>query len=97
MMRFLQPVALTLTIMLILVMGLMELSMASHAIDHQHHSAQTHTTGICAWMCAAAHTISTDSQIFAPHVTRLEIVQSSPFSSIISHTQLFLPARAPPF
>ena len=96
-MRFLKSLSLALTIVLMFVMGSIELSMASHAVDHQHHSAQTHTTGICAWMCAAAHTISTDSQIFAPHISRLESLQSSLFSSIIPHTQLFLPARAPPF
>jgi len=45
MMRFLKSISLALTIVLMFVMGSIELSMASHAIDHQHHSAQTHTTG----------------------------------------------------
>jgi hypothetical protein len=96
MMRFKQPIALSLGIVLMLALGSMPLSLASHSIDHHHHSAQTHTTGICAWMCTAAQTISTDSQILSPSFSLLEIIQPSPISSILAPPQVFLPARAPP-
>jgi len=95
-MRFKQLIALSLGIVLMLIMSLMPLSIASHSLDHHNHSAQTHTTGICAWMCTAAQTISTDSQILSPDFSLLEIIQPSPLSSILTPPQVFLPARAPP-
>ncbi len=95
-MRFKQYIALSLGIALLLTMSLMPLSIASHSLEHHHHSAEAHTTGICAWMCTAAQAISTDSQIFSPDVSLLEIIQPSPIPSILTPAQFFLPARAPP-
>ncbi len=95
-MRFKQPIAISLGIVLMLIMSSMPLSLATHSLDHHHHSAQTHTTGICAWMCTAAQTISTDSHILSPDFSLLEIIQPSPISSILTPPQIFLPARAPP-
>lgn len=95
-MRFKQHITLALSIALLFIMSAMPLSVASHSVDHHHHSAQTHTTGICAWMCAAAQTISTDSQIFSADVFLLAILDPLPIASISTLSQVFLPARAPP-
>ena len=97
MMRIKRSLALSLSIVLLLTMGLIPVSLASHSLDHHHHSAQTHTTGICAWMCTAAQTISTDAHIFSPNLSLLEVLPSSRLSSLRSLSQLFLPSRAPPF
>ena len=97
MLRFKEYITFLLCIVLMLILSSMPLSLASHSIDHHHHSAQTHTTGICAWMCTAAETISTDSQIFSPNFSLLEIVPSSPLSSVHVPPQFFFPSRAPPF
>ena len=70
--------------------------MASHAIEHQHHSAQSHTTGICAWMCTAAQSISTDYQVFSPTIDQLDILPHFPISSTPSPWLIFLPSRGPP-
>ena len=95
-MRIKEYITFLLCIVLMLMLGSMPLSLASHSIDHHHHSAQTHTTGICAWMCTAAQTISTDSQIFSPNFSLLEIVPSLPLSSVHVPPQFFFPSRAPP-
>ena len=95
-MRFKQLIAFSLGIVLMFIMGSMPLSIASHSLAHHNHSAQTHTTGICAWMCTAAQTISTDSHILSPNFSLLAIIQPSPISSILTPPQVFLPARAPP-
>jgi hypothetical protein len=95
--RFIKTFSLSLSFALILLMGSMQLNVGSHSVDHQHHSAQTHTTGICAWMCAAAQTISTDSHVLSPSFSLLDILQSLPFSSLSTLTQTFLPSRAPPY
>ncbi len=70
--------------------------MALHAIDHQHHSSQTHTTGICAWMCTAAQALSTEAQVFSPEISPLDILQPLSPSLIKAPRQIFLPSRAPP-
>jgi len=97
MMRFKQNITLLLCMVLMLMLSMMPLSLASYSIDHQHHSAQTHTTGICAWMCTAAQTISTDYQILSPNFSLLEIIPSSSLSSVPVPPQFFFPSRAPPF
>jgi|GEM_PF-1091647 len=96
-MRFKQYITLLLCMVLMLMLSMMPLSLASHSIDHHHHSAQTHTTGICAWMCTAAQTISTDSQILSPNFLLLEIIPSSSHFSVPVPPQFFFPSRAPPF
>ena len=95
-MRFKQYITLWLCIVLMLMLGSMPLSLASHSIDHHHHSAQTHTTGICAWMCTAAQSITTDSQILSPNSLLLEIIPSSRFSSVSVSPKISFPARPPP-
>jgi fumarate reductase subunit D len=97
MMRFQQTIILSLSIVLMFMLGSMPLSLASHSIDHHHHSAQTHTTGICAWMCTAAQTISTDSQILSANFSLLEIIPTSGFSPVGVPPKIFFPARAPPY
>jgi len=97
MMRFKEFITFLLCIVLMLMLGSMPLSLASHSIDHHHHSAQTHTTGICAWMCTAAQTISTDSQILSANFSLLEIIPSSGFSPVGVPPKIFLPVRAPPY
>jgi len=96
-MRLKLSIALSLCLVLIFMMGSMPLSLASHSLDHHHHSAQTHTTGICAWMCTATQTISTETHIFPPTFSLLEILSSFRLSSLRSLSQPFLSSRAPPF
>jgi choline-glycine betaine transporter len=95
--RFIKAFALSLSLAISLMMGSMQLNIGSHSVEHQHHSAKTHTTGICAWMCAAAQSITSDSQVISPHVALLDILKSLPFSSHSSLPQTFLPSRAPPY
>jgi hypothetical protein len=95
--RFIKAFSLSLSIALLLMMGSMPLNVGSHSVEHQHHSAQTHTTGICAWMCAAAQSITSDSQVLSHSFSLLDILQSLPFSSLSTLTQTFLPSRAPPY
>jgi hypothetical protein len=94
---YIKAFSLALSFTLILMMGSMQLNVGSHSVEHQHHSAQTHTTGICAWMCAAAQTISSDTHVLSHRFSLLDILQSLPFSSHSTFTQTFLPSRAPPY
>ncbi len=96
-MTYKKSLALTLSLMLLFIMGTMHRSYASHITQHtHHHTPATHSTGVCSWMCAAAQTISGDAQVI-PHSFQLVafIEWTLPkFPSLIS--PLFLPTRAPP-
>jgi len=94
--RYIKAFSLSLSFALILMMGSMQINAGSHAVEHQHHSAQSHTTGICAWMCAAAQTISSNTHVLSHRFSLLHILQSLPISSIPAPRQFFLPSRAPP-
>ncbi len=44
---------------LVLVNGFMAAPSVAHAAHHANHQAGTHTTGLCAWLCAAGQGIET--------------------------------------
>lgn len=46
---------------LVLVNGLMAAPSVVHAGHHEKHTAGSHTTGLCAWLCAAGQGIETSS------------------------------------
>lgn len=46
---------------LILVNGLMAAPSVRHALHHAKHQAGTHSTGICAWLCAAGQGVESSS------------------------------------
>ena len=47
----------TLLFCLVLVNGFMAAPSVGHAGHHADHQAGTHSTGICAWMCAAGDNV----------------------------------------
>ena len=56
----LRPIALTLTVAVLIMLGATTGSAFAHEVQHTaHHSASMHATGICAWMCAAAGAVTT--------------------------------------
>src|SRR2546422_5194827 len=51
----LRPIACTLAVAILLMLGATTGSAFAHEIQHAaHHNAGMHATGICAWMCATA-------------------------------------------
>ncbi|MDR4496032.1 MAG: hypothetical protein AB7P17_13270 [Nitrospirales bacterium] len=89
--------ALLLSIVLVLLMGTMHISLASHVIEHAHHTGTTHSTGICAWMCMAAQSISADSPTLKQAFLPMGLAEEPVFSSIIDQYTFLLPSRGPPF
>jgi hypothetical protein len=93
---FLHPVAWTLLVAVVLMLGVTTGSAVAHEIEHAHHTAAMHGTGICAWMCTSASTITTTAVLpsaVAP-IEDLPIPQSLRYSSILFLNRL--QARAPP-
>jgi hypothetical protein len=93
---FLRPVAWTLLVAVLLMLGVTTGSAVAHEIQHAHHTAAMHGTGICAWMCASANTVATAAVgpfVVAP-VENLPVLAALHSASAESLTRL--QARAPP-
>ncbi len=82
---------------LVLVNGFMAAPSVGHAGHHADHQAGTHSTGICAWMCAAGEGIGSSGGQFA---SSLQLVERtiSVIPQITSGPGVFLYfLRGPPF
>jgi hypothetical protein len=67
-----------------------------HADHHADHQAGTHSTGICAWLCAAGQGVESTSITLNSTVHRIErtvIVQVDPILDLVSFYHFF---RGPP-
>lgn len=96
-MTYRKSLAVALTLMLILIMGTMHRSYASHLAQHtHHHTPATHSTGVCSWMCAAAQTISGDAHVISPSFQLLALMEWTFPESPPLIASTFLPTRAPP-
>ncbi len=51
--RILRSVAVGVAVCLLLVSGLAYPQTVAHAGHHAHHTAKTHASALCSWMCAA--------------------------------------------
>jgi len=93
----LRPIACTLAVAIVLMLGATTGSAFAHEIQHAaHHNAGMHATGICAWMCATAGAVATA----AFHATAVTVsVETAPlFLDGLRSFDCFaqLQARAPP-
>ena len=93
----LRPVALTLAVAIVLMLGATTGSAFAHEIQHAaHHTAGMHGSGICAWMCASAGAVTTA----AIHATTATVNEESalPFLNGLRSFECSstLHARAPP-
>ena len=93
----LRPIALTLAVAVLLMLGATTGSAFAHEIQHAaHHTAGMHGSGICAWMCASAGAVTTA----AIHATTATVNEESalPFLSSLRSFESCstLQARAPP-
>ncbi len=94
---YLRPIALALTVAIVLMLGATTGSAFAHEIQHAaHHTAGMHGSGICAWMCASAGAVAT-AAIYATTATINE-ENALPFLSGLRSFDCSstLQARAPP-
>ena len=82
---------------LLLLLSLTTSSAVVHELTHAtHHTAGMHTSGICAWMCAAGHMLDTEP---GTPPTRLALVtfERLPVARALLHQPVGTPtSRAPP-
>ena len=93
----LRPIACTLAVAILLMLGATTGSAFAHEIQHAaHHNAGMHATGICAWMCATAGAVATAAFHAAAGTVSVETALS--FLDSLRSIDCFaqLQARAPP-
>jgi hypothetical protein len=95
--KFLHPVAWTLLVAVLLMLGVTTGSAVAHEIEHAHHTAAMHGTGICAWMCASATTAATSAVLPSAVVPVEDLPVPQDFRSSSALFLNRLQARAPPF
>ncbi len=81
---------------IVLVNGAMVAPSVSHAEHHANHQAGTHSTGICAWLCAGGVGIASSVVQFTSHLQLLESLNSSPLETVFSVVSLSYFFRGPP-
>src|SRR5205809_7900621 len=79
---FLRPIACTLAVAILLMLGATTGSAFAHEIQHAaHHNAGMHATGICAWMCATAGAVA--SAAFHATAVTVSVETALPFLDVI--------------
>ena len=86
----------TLLFCLVLVNGFMAAPSVGHAGHHADHQAGTHSTGICAWMCAAGEDIEPSVVPFASSLQLIERASILSFKPFLSAAALLHFFRGPP-
>jgi hypothetical protein len=81
---------------IVLVNGAMAAPSVSHAEHHADHQAGTHSTGLCAWLCAGGVGIESSGIQFSSHLQLLAPVNSSPCETVLSVVSLPYFFRGPP-
>ncbi len=86
----------SLLICLVLVNGFMAAPSVDHAAHHGSHEAGTHTTGLCAWLCAAGQAVESSSVILNSRhqlIGRIDLYHANSLQDVFSPL-VFL--RGPP-
>src|SRR5438445_12771732 len=93
----LKPIACTLAVAILLMLGATTGSAFAHEIQHAaHHNASTHATAICAWMCGTAGAVATAA--FHATAITVNVETALPFLDGLRAIDWFLQlqASAPP-
>lgn len=81
---------------LVLVNGFMAAPSVAHAAHHATHQANTHATGICAWLCTAGQGLESPSVIFESVLQVVGRAGDVPADRATFHAPAILFLRGPP-
>ncbi|HSA87297.1 MAG TPA: hypothetical protein VLE46_14035 [Nitrospira sp.] len=82
---------------IVLVNGFMAAPSVGHAEHHADHQAGTHSSGICAWLCAGGVGIESSAVQLTSGLRLLEWVGIPSFDAVLSVVPLSYFFRGPPF
>lgn len=86
----------SLLVCLVLVNGLLTVPAVAHAEHHAKHQAGTHSTGLCAWQCAAGQSIETTTVVFVSTLQFVHLADDPQLNQISIAAPFFLFVRGPP-
>ena len=86
----------SLLLCLVLVNGLLAVPAVAHADHHAKHAAGTHSTGLCAWECAAGQSIDTVAVVFNSSLQFVELADTPQVDSIATVSPASRFFRGPP-
>ena len=81
---------------ILLVNSLMAVPSVGHAQHHANHQGTTHSTGICAWLCAAGQGIESSSVVATFTLQLIERVVVSHMDAILTPATFSHFLRGPP-
>jgi hypothetical protein len=81
---------------IVLVNGFMASPSVRHAEHHAHHQAGTHSTSICAWLCAAGQGIESSSVVPTSTLQLVERTIVAQFDAVFAPLPLSRFLRGPP-
>jgi len=85
-----------LALWLVALSGIVYPQLTAHMGPHEHHSAATHATALCSWLCIAADALEGTSVHFTP-VEQITLLTEKFFAPQISVALTVQPpSRAPP-
>jgi len=81
---------------LVVVNGLLAAPAVAHADHHAKHEAGTHSTGLCAWQCAAGQSLETIAVFLESTLCLLGNAAVLPFEEVPEPGSLRISSRGPP-
>ncbi len=94
--RTLKSVAVGVAVCLLLLSGLAYPQTVAHAGHHAHHTAKTHASALCSWMCAAGQIFEGATVVLHSDRNPVGLVNLSTVSEPTSVTRFTTPSRGPP-
>ncbi len=94
--RILRSVAVGVAVCLLLVSGLAYPQTVAHAGHHAHHTAKTHASVLCSWMCAAGQVFEGTAVILQSDRSLIGFASPITVAEPTSVTRLTTPSRGPP-
>jgi hypothetical protein len=98
MMRNIKPPALVWALLfcIVLVNGLMAAPSVGHAEHHSDHQTTTHSSGVCAWFCAAGEAIGSALVQLNPQLQPSERATVAPVDTPLPMASFHSRFRGPP-
>ena len=94
--RILRSVAVGVAVCLLLLSGLAYPQTVAHAGHHAQHTAKTHASALCSWMCAAGQVFEGTTVVLLSERSPVGLVSPITVSEPTSVTRLAIPSRGPP-
>ena len=67
--------AIVLLFSLLILGGILQKQAVAHALHHAHHTAATHASILCSWMCAASHVVQSAETTLDTPLYSIDVIE----------------------